>query len=177
MGSASVNDMARDGVEMPALLNGEDWRVAWYPPPDPPPGRPHGIAAVCLAGAEVILISRDGIDWDLPGGRPKRGEKAVDTLRREVREETCATVTKSRLLGFTTGTCLSGPQRGTTLVRSLWRAEVDVGEWRPEFEIAHRRIVPASDAFTCLGVPEGMKPIYRRFLDEALGAAGAPPAG
>jgi hypothetical protein len=47
--------------------------------------------------------------------RPEPGETWEQTLRREMDEEACATVTGARLLGFTHGRCLTGPERGTVL--------------------------------------------------------------
>jgi ADP-ribose pyrophosphatase YjhB (NUDIX family) len=49
------------------------------------------------------VISRDGVIWDLPAGRPEPGESWEQTLRREMDEEACATVIAARLLGFTRG--------------------------------------------------------------------------
>jgi hypothetical protein len=54
--------------------------------------------------------------------RSHRGENWADTLRREVREEACATVTGCRLLGFSRRVCVRGSQAGLVLVRALWRA-------------------------------------------------------
>jgi len=39
------------------------------------------------------VISPDGGIWDLPAGRPVPGENWEETLRREMDEEACATVT------------------------------------------------------------------------------------
>jgi hypothetical protein len=100
------------GRDVTASIGGQDWRVAWYAPPHPPPGTPHGAEAVCVAGDRVVLVSRDGRLWGLPAGRPEEHEGWVDTLRREVREEDCAEVVSSRLLGFTRGVCVGGPQEG-----------------------------------------------------------------
>ena len=30
--------VALDGEEVPAPSNGDDWRMAWHPPPSAPPG-------------------------------------------------------------------------------------------------------------------------------------------
>jgi len=102
--------IAEDGVGWLVTNGGQDWRVAWHPPPDAPPGTPHGSAGVCVAGDAVVLVSGDGTRWGLPGGRPEPGEDWADTLRREVREEACATVTDARLLGFSHGECVRGTQ-------------------------------------------------------------------
>lgn len=162
-----MDDIAVDGVEAAFSQNGQDWRVAWFPPPDPPPGTPHGAAAICVTGDRVVVIGTDGETWGLPGGRPEPGESMIDTLRREVREEACATVTSARLLGFSRGTCVRGHEQGLVLVRSLWLAEVAVEPWEPRFEITHRRLVPAAEAFACLTLPAGLRPLHRRAFAEA----------
>ena len=89
----TMDDIAADGADFTALINGQEWHVAWYPPPDPPPGTPHGAEAVCVAGDRIVVVSPDGQRWGLPAGRPERDERWVDTMRREVREEACAEVT------------------------------------------------------------------------------------
>ncbi|MGH3433932.1 MAG: NUDIX domain-containing protein [Thermocrispum sp.] len=161
-----------NGVEVAFAQDGQDWRVAWYPPPDPPPGRPHGAAAICVLGDQVVLIGNDGATWGLPGGRPGPGESMIDTLRREVAEEACATVTSCRLLGFSRGTCVRGHEQGLILVRSMWRADVRLHPWQPQFEIAHRRLVPAHEAFDHLHLPAGLRPLHRRaFAEAGLGQA------
>ena len=156
-----------DGVDVASSQGGQDWQVAWFPPPEPPPGIPHGAAAICVAGDQVVLIGTDGATWGLPGGRPEPGETLLDTLRREVREEACAVVTSARLLGFSRGTCVRGHERGRVLVRSMWRAEVEVEPWAPRFEITHRRLVPAAEAYGHLEIPPGLHPLHRRAFAEA----------
>jgi 8-oxo-dGTP pyrophosphatase MutT (NUDIX family) len=143
--------------------------VAWHPPPDAPPGTPRGSAGVCVAGDAVVLVSGDGDRWGLPGGRPEPGEDWADTLRREVREEACATVTESRLLGFSPGVCIRGSQAGLVLVRALWHAGVCPDPWQPRLEIVERRLVPVAEAFDSLWIEPGFGPMYRRiFLEAAL---------
>jgi ADP-ribose pyrophosphatase YjhB (NUDIX family) len=105
----------------------------------------------------------------LPGGRPEPGEYWADTLRREVREEACATVTDARLLGFSRGECVRGTQAGLVLVRALWRAEARPDPWQPHFEIARRRLVPCAEAVDSIWIEAGFGPLYRRiFLEAAL---------
>jgi ADP-ribose pyrophosphatase YjhB (NUDIX family) len=159
--------ITQDGVEFAVTSDGQGWRVAWHPPPDAPPGTGHGSAAVCVAGDRVVLVSGDGDRWGLPGGRPEPGEDWLDTLRREVREEACATVTSYRLLGFSRGACVRGPQAGLVLVRAWWRAEVRLDPWRPRFEIVRRRLVPPAEAFASMWIEEGYEPMYRRIFAEA----------
>lgn len=159
---------ARDGEEIAFRADNEDWIVSWHPPPAPPDGTPHGVAGLCVSGdGEIVLISADGERWDLPGGRPEGNETWEETLRREMREEACATVVRARLLGFSRGACLAGPQAGRVIVRSFWRAEVALGPWEPQFEIAHRRVVPAAAVVGQLAIPDGFARIISRALHEA----------
>jgi ADP-ribose pyrophosphatase YjhB (NUDIX family) len=163
-----MDGTTRDARDLEVSSNGGDWRVGWYPPPDPPSGTPHGAAGLCVSGDQVVLVSGDGRRWGLPGGRPEPGERWVDTLRREVGEEACAVVERARLLGFTRGVCVRGPEEGLVLVRSMWRVEVRLEPWAPQFEIAHRRLVPADEALRAVlfAEPE-VGPIYRRMFAEA----------
>jgi ADP-ribose pyrophosphatase YjhB (NUDIX family) len=123
---------------------------------------------VCVRDGRVVLVSSDGQRWGLPGGRPEPAERWVDTLRREVAEEACAKVTSARLLGFTRGECVRGPETGLVLVRSMWQAEVHMRRWAPRFEIAHRRLVPADEALRLvISAEPDVSPIYRRMFAEA----------
>jgi ADP-ribose pyrophosphatase YjhB (NUDIX family) len=164
----ALGPIALDGEEVPAPANGDDWRMEWHPPPSAPPGQPHGANAFCVTtDGAVVLISPDGERWGWPGGRPEPGESWEQTLRREILEEACATVTAARLLGFVRGRCLSGHEKGLVLVRSIWRAEVTLGPWRPQHEIPFRRTIPASDLAGHLWIEPGAGPIYARAAREA----------
>jgi hypothetical protein len=76
-------------------------------------------------------------------------------------------VTNARHLGFCRGVCLTGPEAGLVLVRSIWRAEVELMPWEPRFEIAHRRVVPANELLSHLWMEDGMEAIFHRALTEA----------
>jgi ADP-ribose pyrophosphatase YjhB (NUDIX family) len=168
MNTTALGTIACDLEEVPVAANGGDWTVAWHPPGDAPPGRPHGANAYCVtARCEVVLISPDGSRWGWPGGQPEPGESWEDTLRREVLEEVCATVTGAQLLGFTRSRCLAGPERGLVLVRSIWRAQVRLLPWQPEHEIPFRRVVPVRDLARHLWMEDGCGPIYSRAASEA----------
>jgi ADP-ribose pyrophosphatase YjhB (NUDIX family) len=166
----TIGDVAADGVEFEVASAGQDWRVAWHPAGDPPAGVGHGSAAVCVAGDAVVLVSRDGRRWGLPGGRPEPGEDWADTLGREVLEEACATVTDARLLGFSRGVCVRGHEAGLVLVRALWRAEVRAEKWIPRWEMTGRRLLPLAEAFDAMWIEDGYAPMYRRIF----AAAGLP---
>ena len=74
---------------------------------------------------------------------------------------------EARLLGFCRGACLTGPEKDLVLVRSIWRAEVELMPWEVRFEIAHRRVVPATELLSHLDMEDGFEPIYYRALTEA----------
>jgi ADP-ribose pyrophosphatase YjhB (NUDIX family) len=160
--------VARDSEEFAVRSNGGDWLIAWHPPTEVPDGIAHGANAFCVTDDDrVVLISNDGERWGWPGGRPEGDESWEQTLRREVLEETCATVVGARLLGFCRAVRLTGPEQGLVLVRSVWLAEVELMPWEPRFEIAHRRVVPAAEFLAHLWMEEGFEPIYHRALVEA----------
>lgn len=161
---------ANDGEEMAFRLNDRLLTLSWHPPPAPPECRPHGSCGICVTAAGgIVLISNDGKTWDLPGGRPEAAETWEETLRREVLEEACATVSHARLLGFARSRCVEGSEAGDAIVRSLWRADVEVAPWRPKFEVTYRRIEPAANALDHLTVSDG---IYARIFKRAFREAG-----
>jgi ADP-ribose pyrophosphatase YjhB (NUDIX family) len=162
------NRVARDREEFAVHSNGGDWLTAWHSPIAVPVGRPHGANGFCVTANDcVVLISNDRERWGWPGGRPEGDESWEQTLRREILEETCSIVRETRLLGFCRSVCLTGPEEGLVLVRSVWRAEVELMPWEPRFEIGHRRVVAATDLLSLLWMEEGFEPIYRRALTEA----------
>ncbi len=141
--SMQTRQMAsQDGEDVIMRANDQEWIASWHSPLAPPDGTPHGASGVCVIGeGEIVLISRDGEHWGLPGGRTEASETWEETLRRELHEEACATVVQARLLGFSRSICVAGTQLGLVLVRSFWRAEVELAAWKPRFEIPHRRVL------------------------------------
>lgn len=160
--------IAGDYEEVAFYANGGDWVATWHPPEEEPEGQAHGATGICVVdGDQIVLVSEDGEMWGFPGGRTEEGETWRQTLEREMDEEACARVKSARLLGFSRGECTSGAEKGLVLVRSLWRADVELAEWEPRFEIPHRRIIAAGELSEHLFLPEGVEPIFRRMLREA----------
>lgn len=85
-------------------------------------------------------------------------------MRREVREQACATVVDARLLGYARIRRIDGPDAGRMLVRSIWRADVDVDPWLPKFEMTERRGVPVDELLPYLET--AYDPVHRRILLE-----------
>lgn len=159
---------APDGEEFAISSNGDDWAVAWHSAGAVSAGIAHGANAFCVtADNGVVVISNDGARWGWPGGRPEGHESWEQTLRREVLEEACALVRGARLIGFCRAACLSGREQGRVLVRSVWRAGIELMLWKPRFEIAYRRVVQASELLSHLWMEDGFEPIYHRAMAEA----------
>ena len=159
----------RDDEELLHQDNGQDWIVSWHPPPTPPDGTPHGAAGVCVTSdGKVVLVELNG-GWEIPAGRTEGDETWEETLRREMMEEACAVVVEARLLGFVRSRCVRGVQEGHIIVRSMWRAAVELRPWDPHFEIPERLGVPAAEVRDRLAYPlsAGMARITARMLDEA----------
>jgi ADP-ribose pyrophosphatase YjhB (NUDIX family) len=159
--------------EAPSIVhsNGSTWHATWHPPGTEPAGTPHGASGICFtASGDVLLISPDGDHWGFPGGRTEPGETWRDTLDREVHEEAAAIVTDALLLGFARSEAIEGRQHGTILVRSFWRATVELEPNEPRFEIPHRRLVPVEDvpALILAGHPDGSAPTLLHIFETAI---------
>jgi hypothetical protein len=161
---------AHDGEDVVVQSSGQEWAASWHPPLSPPDGTPHGASAICITSdGEIVLVGPDGERWGLPGGRPEGTETWEETLRRELYEEACATVVQARLLGFSRSLCVAGSQMGLVLVRSFWRAEVQLAPWKPQFEVPYRRVFAVADVWDLLvrSHTDGSAPILIRALLEA----------
>jgi hypothetical protein len=49
----------------------------------------------------------------------------------------------------------------------MWRADVELASWKPEFEIARRRTVPAESWSAHLWIDDGFAAIFSRAFAEA----------
>lgn len=151
---------------------GQDWKLSWHRPElAPPEGTRHGSGGICFTpDGSVVLVRQSGPDWEFPAGRPEGDEDWRATLVREVLEEACAVVQNATLLGYSRGVCLSGPEEGLVLIRSLWVAGVVLKPWEPRHETTARRTVPPNDAVEHVRL--GERHILRRWVREALASRG-----
>lgn len=160
--------IAADREEMPVPADGGDWRMAWHPPVETPPGEPYEANAFCVTSeGDVVLVSEDDRHWVWPGGQPRYSESWQQALRRGLLEQACVTVTDMRLLGFVRSRCVSGEELGFVLVRTVWFAQVAVLPWQPDYEMQFRRLVPARSLAEHLWMRPGSEPIYSRAAREA----------
>ena len=166
-------EVAREGNEYAFRDDrGQDGMLSWHPPECPPPeGARHGSGAICFTpDGSVVLVRQPDLDWEFPAGRPEGDEGWRATLVREVLEEACAVVQDATLLGYSRGACLSGPEEGLVLIRSLWVAGVVLKPWEPRHETTERRTVPPNDAVEHVRL--GERHILRRWVREALASRG-----
>lgn len=164
------SSLAQDGEILQFEDAGQLWTLSWFPPGRTPVGTPHGSAAICFADRDVVILvsSSSGEYWEFPGGRPFSGEDWRATMMREVREEACARVVDASLLGFSVGKCIEGERKGVTLVRSAWRAMVELESWIPAHEMTSRRLVKMSVALDEIRIPFGARSLYERWMHEAI---------
>lgn len=93
-----------------------------------------GVAGVVVddAGRALAVRRRSPQRWELPGGALEQGERIVDALRREVREETGLEIEPIRLSGVYQNMAL-GPVAMVFLCRRTGGTERDsdeTSEWR-----------------------------------------------
>ncbi|XSG73654.1 NUDIX hydrolase [Herpetosiphon llansteffanensis] len=144
----------------------QTWNVRWYAADSEPAGKAHGSAGICLTpNRQIVVVSQNGRDWDVPAGRSELGESWAATLQRELAEEACALVQSASLLGFCQSQCLNGAEQGLILVRAFWLAQVAIQPWQPQFEMIERRIIDLSEIWGYL--PHAYLPVYRHVLQVA----------
>jgi 8-oxo-dGTP diphosphatase len=102
-------------------------------------------SALVRDDAGRILLARRAADpgaglWDLPGGFMDEGEEPLDTLRRELREETGLELGPGAFLG---GIPDRYGEDGPWTVNLYWEARLEEGEPRPADDVAELAWFPA----------------------------------
>lgn len=138
--------------------------LTWLPGYRPGPAEAvTQVSGLCFSGeARLLLVSENGRDWSLPGGKPESGETWEETLQREVAEEAGAEVLHCHLLGAVRVEGLT-PQPYVQLRFWAW---VRLNPFRPAFETRHRLAVTPAEVARLL--PWGSGPIGPALLAGAL---------
>jgi 8-oxo-dGTP pyrophosphatase MutT (NUDIX family) len=87
-----------------------EYNIAWLPEPNeiqtvlssqlPPQEFISTALAVAFVGDHLLMTNLISRGWDIPGGHVEPGEHPEETVRREVYEETGATLSQLHLLGY-----------------------------------------------------------------------------
>ena len=99
--------------------------------------------AVCVDDEGRILLARRAAEvfngyWDLPGGFVEEDEHPLDTIRRELREETGLEVEPAEFVGMWTDR-YSEDESGPSTLNLYWRARVTDGEPNPADDVSELR--------------------------------------
>ena len=97
-----------------------DWKIsrlqfeAYLGDEEPPDELVRSVRCIVLRGGEVLVLrNSDGLYHVVPGGRREPGEAQLDTLRRELVEETGWTIDEPRRLGYFKMRFLNEPTSAT----------------------------------------------------------------
>ena len=95
--------------------------------------------AICLAAFQdnEILLVRKKASWILPGGKPEIGEKEMECLKREIREELNANAV---IFGFYGSFIGITPHKRDMLEARVYFGEL-IGEINPSMEISEAKFV------------------------------------
>ena len=132
---------------------------------------PGAVAIILNARNEVLLQHRTDGGWGLPGGLMELGESMEETARREVKEETGLIVGELELMGIFSGKdyylkVANGDELYSVTAVYVTRdiqgdIEVDLTE---SIDVQY---------FQLEGLPDGLLPSYRRYLEPYLSEVGA----
>lgn len=137
----------------------------WWPPVD----RITQAYGLCFTREGLVVVVRpDFHGWNLPGGTVESGEQPFDTLVREVGEEACARVVRSRYLASQHVWDPVGPEGQRSHYQARFWARVELEPWAPQFEMIERRLVPPGEVAATLFWRD--KAIIGRLMELAVAA-------
>ncbi len=84
-----------------AEWQGQDFQVIWHGRDFIPPlEKVTQVSGICYKEMRtIVVVSQDGVRWELPGGHRGPGEDLEAAFIREVKEEACACVMQAEYLG------------------------------------------------------------------------------
>jgi 8-oxo-dGTP pyrophosphatase MutT (NUDIX family) len=108
--------------------------------------------ALAFAGNHLLMTNLTSRGWDIPGGHVESGERPDETVRREVYEETGATLESLHLLGYQRLRLL-GPKPGSyrypypdSYQAFYWAQVASLDDFLPTAEAQGRALFPPSKA-------------------------------
>jgi ADP-ribose pyrophosphatase YjhB (NUDIX family) len=144
--------------------------AGWWPPVE----RVTQAYGLCFTGEGlVVLVRLPCYGWTLPGGTVEPGEHPDDTLVREVHEEACARVVRSRYLASQHVWDPEAPDGRSSHYQSRFWARVELSLWAPQHETVERCLVPPAAVPATLFWQETA--IISRLLEQAVRVEAAEP--
>lgn len=137
----------------PMTWNGRTLTLAWLPAPYwPPQALVTQVSGVCTTDeGQIVLVRGSRGQLALPGGHPEPGEEPLDTFRRELWEEACATLVQWAYLGAQKISDSGAPQEVSEYYQLRYWARVELHPFVARFETQGRELTAPHNVLAALG--------------------------